>query len=168
MTLQLLKEKGSMKKHSLTECNNDLWLLMGKVNHQIALVRQRELTQYHIPVRQLHALRTIQSLGSHATIAEAAKIMERRVNVISRQVARMEKDGLIIRTQYTPKSNLLRLELTEKGLAILELSTKSKENTIDAILTSLTDEERQHMELVLNKILGRLDEYSREIKSHKA
>ena len=153
---------GNMKKRSLTKSNNDLWLLMAKVNHQLVLVRQEELRQYQIPLRQLHALRCLEALGSNATIAEMAKIMERRLNVISRQAIRMENAGLIKRIQKTPRSNLLNLELTQKGRKLLSLSTKSKENTIDAMLSFLGEEERLQMESVLNRILTKLDEYARE------
>jgi DNA-binding MarR family transcriptional regulator len=158
----LSREIVRMGKDGLTETNNELWLLMAKVNHEIVLVRQRELKQYHIPLRQLHALRSIQALDHNATIAELSKIMERNVNVISRQVVRMEKDGLIKRIQNTPKSNLLRLELTKKGTDILTLSTKSKENTIDAVLSSLTEIRRRQMESILKEILDKLNEYDPE------
>ena len=151
-----------MKKRSLTKSNNDLWLLMAKVNHQLVLVRQEELRQYQIPLRQLHALRCLEALGSKATIAEMARIMERRLNVISRQAIRMENAGLIKRIQKTPRSNLLNLELTQKGRKLLSLSTKSKENTIDAMLSFLSEEERLQMESVLNRILTKLDKYARE------
>lgn len=151
-----------MKKRSLTKSNNDLWLLMAKVNHQLVLVRQEELRQYQIPLRQLHALRCLEALGSKATIAEMAEIMERRLNVISRQAVRMENAGLIKRIQKTPRSNLLNLELTQKGRKLLSLSTKSKENTIDAMLSFLSEEERLQMESVLNRILTKLDKYARE------
>ena len=74
-----------MKKNGLSESNFDLWLLIGKVNHSIVLVRQRELTQYRVPVRQLLVLRTIKELGPKATLAEIARQSDRKVHVISRQ-----------------------------------------------------------------------------------
>jgi len=85
-----------------------------KVNHLIMLIRQRELNQYHIPVQQTHVLRTINELGENATLAELAKEVEREIHVISRQAVGMEKEGLIKRAKKSPKSKLLRLELTEK------------------------------------------------------
>jgi len=148
-----------MSKRSVTEANNDLWLLFGDVYHQLVLVRQRELTQYNIPVRQLHALRTLQALGSGATISDLSKIMGRKPNVISRQVVRMENDGLIKRIKNKPKSNQLSLELTQKGLDILKISTKSKENTIDSVFAFLSVEDRQKIESIFNTVLIRLREY---------
>ena len=151
-----------MNKQPLIENNNDLWVLFSDVHHQLGLVRQRELTQYHVPIRQVHALRTLQQLGSSATISELAKILGRKPNVISRQVVRMENDGLIKRIKSTPKSNQLRLELTEKGINILKIITISKGNTIEATLSFLTQEERQQMGSILNRILIKLNEYTPE------
>jgi DNA-binding MarR family transcriptional regulator len=86
--------------------------------------------------------------------------MERKAHVISRQAARMEKDGLIKRIHDTPKSRLLRLELTEKGLEIVKLARKSE--AIDAIISFLNKEERQQMKSVLNRILVKVKEHRSE------
>ena len=147
-----------MNKPTFSESNFDLWLLIGKVNHSIFLVRQRELTQYDIPVRQLQVLRTVQALGPKATISEVAKQVEREDHVVSRQIIRMEKDGLINRIKNSTKSKLFRLEITDKGLDIIKGSDKSK--AIDTIMSFLTDEARQQMTLSLNQILINTKEYN--------
>jgi DNA-binding MarR family transcriptional regulator len=63
----------------------------------------------------------------------------------------MEKDGLITRTKIKPKSNLLKLELTKKGIDIVNASKESK--AIDEIFSSLSSEERQKLESILNKLI---------------
>jgi DNA-binding MarR family transcriptional regulator len=68
----------------------------------------------------------------------------------------MEKDGLIKRIKDTPKSRLLRMELTDKGLEMIKIGKDSK--TIDTILSVLTEKELQAMYVSLNKILGKLKE----------
>ena len=93
-----------MQKQTLSESNFDLWLLIGRVNHEIMLLRQKELDLHHVPVRQTLFLYTLDSLGSQATLAEVAKVMERKIGVISKQANIMEKDGLIKRTQDTAYS----------------------------------------------------------------
>ena len=52
--------------------------------------------------------------------------------------------------------------MTKKGTDILTLSTKSKENTIDAVLSSLTEIRRRQMESILKEILDKLNEYDPE------
>ena len=81
-----------MKKTTLAQSNFDIWTLIGSVNHTIVLLRQKELSKYHIPVRQLYVLRTVQALGSNATLSEVARQVEREDHVISKQAVRMEED----------------------------------------------------------------------------
>jgi DNA-binding MarR family transcriptional regulator len=69
----------------------------------------------------------------------------------------MEKDGLIKRIKNTPKSNLLKLELTENGLDIINASRHSE--SINKILGSLSQKERQQLESVLYKVLVKAKKY---------
>jgi DNA-binding MarR family transcriptional regulator len=155
-----LNKENGMRHQALSESNFDLWLLIGRANHAIMLVRQKELSQHHVPPRQTLFLYTLDSLGPKATLSKVAMTMERKAHVISRQAARMEKDGLIKRIHDTPKSRLLRLELTEKGLEIVKLARKSE--AIDAIISFLNKEERRQMKSVLNRILVKVKEYRSE------
>jgi len=78
------------------ESNSDqLWLLLGKIHHKRMLVRQRELSPYNIPTRQLRMLSIIHDLGTKATLSAIAEKVERKVSVISQQTQNMEKYGLI-------------------------------------------------------------------------
>ena len=144
-----------MKKTTLSQSNFDLWTLIGRLNHTIVQLRQKELSPYKIPVRQLFVLRTIRSLGSKATLSEVAKQVERETHVISKQAIRMEKDGLIKRIKNTPKSNLLKLELTEKGLEMAQMSVESK--SLKTLFSTLSGEERGQFESILKKILTQAD-----------
>ena len=109
------------------------------------------MNKHRIPIRQFQVLRTIQDLGSKATLVKVAKLVEREVHVISRQTVLMEKDGLIKRNRITPKSNLLKLELTEKGLKMINAGKPSK--SIDTIFSFLTEDDRQQMISILNRMI---------------
>ena len=65
------------------------------------------------------------------------------------------KNGLIKRIKTTP--NGLTLELTSKGLEIAKISGLSK--SIDGIFSFLSDEEREQMESILNKMSTELNNY---------
>ena len=147
----MTKKINDMKKTTLAKSNFELWTLIGRVNHTILQLRQQELSSYKIPVRQLYVLRIIRALGENATLSEVAKQVERETHVISKQAIRMEKDGLIKRTKNTPKSNILHLELTEKGLGMAKMSLESK--SLKKLFSSLSAEERRQIESILNKIL---------------
>lgn len=147
-----------MKERTSSVSNFDLWLLIAQIHHLMVLIRQRELSPYHIPPQQLQVLRIIQAIGSRATLAEIAKQAERKVDVISRQAVGMEKDGLIQRIKDTPKSRLLRIELTKKGLDLINICGGSKE--IDGILSFLNKEERQQLWSILSKMFIKLKEHA--------
>jgi DNA-binding MarR family transcriptional regulator len=53
----------------------------------------------------------------------------------------------------TPRSNLFNLEITDKGLELIKISGQSE--SIDAILSSLTKQERQQIESVLKIIIDK-------------
>jgi DNA-binding MarR family transcriptional regulator len=105
-------------------------------------------------------LQLIRDLGSKTTISEMAKTVEREVESISRQMVTMEKDGLITRTRVSPKSRLLKIELTEKGIELAKISGKSK--TMDKIISVLNTEERQILYSLLDRMLTAINEYSSE------
>jgi len=143
-----------MKKTQATEKYFKLWLLVGQLSHSIILARQRELDELDMPVRQYQVLRIIQDLGTEATLSKIAVEAERKENVISRQTIRMEKDGLIKRVKTKPKSNLLRLELTSKGLGIVNKSKKS--TSIEAVFSSISEEECDKLEIILTKLIDNI------------
>jgi len=147
----LFQGENKMDNSTILESNFKLWHLISSVSHSIVRVRQKELNQYHIPVRQYQVLRTIQELGSNATLSEVSKMVEREDHVISKQAVSMEKDGFIRRIKNTPKKNVLKLELTEKGHDMIKIARQSK--SMDTIFSFMSDDERQQMESALNKIL---------------
>jgi DNA-binding MarR family transcriptional regulator len=69
----------------------------------------------------------------------------------------MEKDGLIKRIKDTPKSNLIRLELTDKGQEMIKVAGKSK--SFDRIFSFLTSAEREQTKLMFQQMSGRAEKY---------
>ncbi|MFY9812635.1 MAG: hypothetical protein WBQ62_03110 [Dehalococcoidales bacterium] len=134
--------------------NYDLWMSLVKVHHSLFFLRQKELSPSHIAAQQLQVLRVIQNLGDEATLAAIALKVERKLDVISRQAVRMEIDGLIKRTKNSPKTRLLKIELTPKGVEMLKISRESE--SINAAFSVLTAEERNLMYRSLNKVLNGL------------
>jgi DNA-binding MarR family transcriptional regulator len=102
-------------------------------------------------------LHVINDLGPKATAITVAKEVDREVHVINRLLINLEKDGFIERNKNTPKSKLLSLKLTKKGLDIIKLSLRSK--SIDSILSFLPEQELEQMESALKKVLKKMNEY---------
>jgi DNA-binding MarR family transcriptional regulator len=85
-------------------------------------------------------------------------VVEREDHVISKQAVSMEKDGLIRRVKNTPKKNLLKLELTEKGFDVIKIARQSK--SMDTIFSFMSEADRRKMESMLNAILTNLKEFT--------
>ena len=111
-----------------------------------------------LPLAKLMLCVLYEIWGPQATLSEVAKQVERKVPVISKQTIRMENDGLIKRIRYKSKSKLLRLELTKKGLRMIEISKQS--HLIYDVLSFLSKEDRQKLESILNSILIRMTKYN--------
>ena len=103
-------------------------------------------------------LSIIHDLGTKATLSAIAEKVERKVSVISQQTQNMEKYGLIKRVKETPRSRLLKIELTPKGLNMIKIDRKSK--AMDEIMSVLNEEERKRLHSLLERLLIKLNEYS--------
>jgi DNA-binding MarR family transcriptional regulator len=147
-----------MEEEALYNLDLKTWTLIGNLHHKMFGLRQKELSQYNITARQLHILRIIEGLGANATISAIAKTADRKLDVISRQAIMLEKDGFIQRIKDTPKSRLLKIKLTEKSLELLKVVKQSE--GMKAVLSVLTKEEREQLDLILNRLQIKLNEYT--------
>jgi len=153
------EQKGGIPREiSKISDTDQLWLLIDKVHHKRMLVKQRELRQYNIPIRHLRLLSIIQNLGSMATISEISKKVERTASVVDKQTINMEKYGLVKRVHVQPRSRLLRIELTEKGMALTKINGKSQ--AMHEILSVLDAKEQHRLHSFLDKLLVKLNEYT--------
>ena len=135
-----------------------VWIAIGDLHHKMFWLRQKELSQYNISARQLHILEVIENLGSKATISTVAKVVNRKIDVISRQTMMWEKSGLIERTKDRPGSRLLKIKLTEKSQELLKIAKHS--DAMREVLAVLNKEERKHLEVILNRLSCKFNEHT--------
>ena len=136
------------------------WLLIGRARHLMLEARQKELAPYNISPRQAYVVDILYNLGRKATLAELAKHVDREVNTLSQQMTRMESDGLVTKTQETPKSRLLKFELTEKGVTAYENSLKRQ--SIKKIMSVLSEEEKKTLIGMMQKVVAAAEHYQVE------
>jgi DNA-binding MarR family transcriptional regulator len=146
-----------MNNQALFELNFDVWLTIANLQHKMVLIRDKELLQHDITPRQMQILQLIDALGPKATISVIARAMERKMPVVARQTAKMERDGLIKRMQEKPKLRLLKLELTEKGRDFLKISRFSE--GMNEISSVLTEPELLELDSLLKRLLVKTKEY---------
>ena len=152
----MYKDGNKIEEISSPVTNSDLFVLISRIYHFLILARKRELSQEDISPQKLLVLETIRALGQKATIVEIARNVERTPATLSRQIATMEKDGLIKKSQYKRKTNAVKVSLTDYGLDVIKNHSESK--LIDELLYFLTDDDRQRMYLDLNRILNGLNQ----------
>jgi DNA-binding MarR family transcriptional regulator len=130
--------------------NYELWVLLAQTREAMLKSRQKELGQYNISPRQNAVLLFLQVAGDKATPAEISRGLFRESHTISEILSRMEKQGLLKRVKDLTRKNLVRVELTEQGRETCNRSTRRE--SIHKILSVLSSEERQQLELYLRRL----------------
>jgi DNA-binding MarR family transcriptional regulator len=132
-------------------------ILLTRVRDLMLDIRQAELTPYNITPRQAYILEILFKLGRKATLAQLAKYNEREANTISVAMTKMEKEGLVRKFRNSKRSTLLVYQLTKKGL---ETYHQTKKQTSEkAIMSALSEEERQQFMAMLKKIFNKAGKY---------
>ena len=132
-------------------------LLMGRARHAMLNARQKEVSPYHISPQQAYLLFILYSVGHKATLPELVRYTRKNINTLSAELTRMAKDGLVQKTHETPKSTILTIQLTAKGLEMYENTKKLKSDK--AIMSALSEKERQCLISMLNKIINGARDY---------
>ena len=98
----------------------------------------------------------IHHLGEKATVREIARNLSRESNSISEQISRMEKKGLLKKIRDVPGTIITKSELTESGFKALDFARKRE--SLNDIMSVLSDDELKQFELCLHKILSKARE----------
>lgn len=85
--------------------------------------------------------------------SDIGKILNVDNSTITRMVDRLEKKGLIQRIADPKDRRSFLLDLTEKGLLVVQQALPLGKNAMDQLLQSLSKEEEQQLRLYLKKII---------------
>ncbi len=135
---------------SFLDQDYSLWVLLHQARDVMFKAREKELRQYGISARKAAVLFIIQAIGDEATPAEIARWLLREPHSVSNILSRMEKEGLVSKTNDLPRKNLMRVTLTEKGRQAFHQSLKRE--SIREIMSSFSEDERQQLESYLEKL----------------
>jgi len=139
-----------MKNISPVDEDYNLWVLLHQTTDAVLRARQKELDQFGISVIEVGVLVVIQAIGEKATPAEISRRIFREPHTVSALLNRMEKRGLLRKTNDLGRKNLVRVSITEKGRQAYDKSTRRK--SIHKIMSSLSEEERQQLGSCLEKL----------------
>lgn len=130
--------------------NYELWILLAQATEAMLKARWKELAPHNLTPRQSAVLFYIRAIGDKATPAEISRGLFRESHSISEILGRMEKQGLLRKVKDLSRKNLVRVELTEKGYEACNRS--AKQESIDKILSSLSNGERQQLRFYLERL----------------
>jgi DNA-binding MarR family transcriptional regulator len=139
-----------MKNISPVDEDYNLWVLLHQTTDAALRARQKELDQFGVSVIEVGVLVAIQAIGKEATPSEISRRIFREPHTVSALLNRMEKKGLVRKTQDLDRKNMVRVSITEKGRQAYDKSTGRK--SIYKIISSLSEEERQQLRSCLEKI----------------
>lgn len=122
----------------------DLWILLSRVYHLIAMLRKLELSKYDILPVQSYILFIIKALGEDVTPSRISEYVYQQRSSISDILNRMVKQGLIVKTSNSGSKKRVIVTLTEKGEKALAFSRNRE--YLHKIISSLTEEKKQQLE----------------------
>jgi DNA-binding MarR family transcriptional regulator len=122
----------------------DIWILLSRVYHLIAMLRKLELSKYNILPVQSYILFIIKALGNETTPSKISEYVYQQRSSISDILNRMVKQGLIRKTNKSGGNKRVIVTLTSKGEKALTLS-KNREY-LHKVLSSLSEDKKQQLE----------------------
>lgn len=128
----------------------DLWLLLNYTRYAVYRARELELLRYDLTPEQSQILFAIHGLKENSTPSAIARVTFLKAHSISVIVSRMEQKGLLKKTKDLDRKNQVRVSITEKGEDAYRFS--AKRGPIHRVMNALTQEERDQLSLLLDKI----------------
>jgi DNA-binding MarR family transcriptional regulator len=125
----------------------DIWILLSRVYHLIAMLRKLELSKYNILPVQSYILFIIKALGNETTPSSISEYVYQQRSSISDILNRMAKQSLIRKTRKPGGNKRVIVTLTAKGEKALTLS-KNREY-LHRVVSSLTKGEKRQLESAL-------------------
>jgi DNA-binding MarR family transcriptional regulator len=122
----------------------DIWILLSRVYHLIAMLRKLELSKFDILPVQSYILYIIKALGDDTSPSKISEYVYQQRTSISDILNRMVKQGLIKKTNNAGSKKRVIVTLTPKGEKALDISNNRV--YLHKIMSALTEEKRQRLE----------------------
>lgn len=126
---------------------------MARTDHIVVKLRQKELRQYKITMNEAVVLFTVTRLKELATPSNISRQLFWEPHTVSEQLKSMETKGLIKRIRDLERHNLIRVEVTKKGVEAYRKSCQWQSTR--RTLSVLTQEEQVQLWGLLAKIRER-------------
>lgn len=135
--------------------NYSLWVLMHQTRDALIAARSKELKKLGLSSVENRVLIIIpiikQISGNETTASDLSIWVFRKPSSVSTLMKRMEKRGLIKRTPLPGDKKSVVISITEKGEKLREQVYK-KGGFIDTVLSSLSEDERHQLWVIMGKL----------------
>jgi DNA-binding MarR family transcriptional regulator len=143
-------DDNSQRARAYLTFTHALWQAFTRTHHVISKARQKELRQYGMTVEEAAVLFTVLRLKGHATPAAISRQLFWELHSVSEQLTRMEAKGLVRKVRDLGRRNLIRAEVTEKGVEVYR--TSSRRRSAREIMSVLDKEEQRQLWALLAKL----------------
>ncbi len=127
-----------------------LWRAFTRTHHVISKVGQKDLRRHGMTVDEAAILFSVLRLKGRATPAAISRELFWEPHSVSEQLQRMEAKGLVRKVRDLGRRNLIRVEVTEKGVDVYRRSARRRATR--EILLALTKEEQIQLWGLLAKL----------------
>ncbi len=138
-----------------------LWRILRGLSHP---VRHAEMTP-----EQYWLLRLLNSAGP-LSIGELASALGIATSSATAACKRLEKAGLLTRERQVDDERIVRVSLTEQGLARIDAWRQRKREALTLLLSVLDQHEQQELQRIIERVLKAVDtrefEEARDHDSH--
>jgi DNA-binding MarR family transcriptional regulator len=143
----------------------DLWILLSRVYHMVAKLRNMEMNKHGILPVQAYMLFIIQAMGNETTPAELSRFVYQQRNSVSDILKRMEKQGLITKEKTTQGNGRVLVKMTKKGEKVLQLSKQREHlhNVMSVLNEGKRSQLESHLELLRDRAIEELSVYRKTV-----
>lgn len=127
-----------------------LWWLILQMTRSLHKARVKELFKYKLTPEKAAVIFILKFLGHRTTPAKISRYLLREPHSVVGLLQRMEQQGLIERHKDLERKNLVRIALTEKGEEAYSISAKRE--SIHNIMSCLSKEDHQQLQIFLNRL----------------
>lgn len=131
-----------------------LWVLCHQTHNLVTKCEEKAFAAAGLTPQQFGVIMAIKNIKPPVTPTEVANWLDRSTNSVSMIVDRMEREGLVRRRRDMRDRRSLRLVITKKGEETFEQALEPGWELIEYVLSSLTSEEMQ----ILNELMEKMRE----------
>lgn len=98
-------------------------------------------------------------------VSELAKCMELDSSTVSRHIRHLEENGYLSRTDDPDDRRATRVDLTDRGRAVLDESMRARAAVVDAAIADWSEADREALRTLMTRLAANIDRLAAETRS---